>query len=57
MFHYHLQILWSPIREDDDALNLSLVSADVTGCIGFWNVKEAKVVSFVQEGNKPVLGI
>ncbi|XP_065217428.1 WD repeat-containing protein 11-like [Planococcus citri] len=51
------KILWSPIREDDDALNLSLVSADTSGCIGFWNVKEAKLVSFVQEGNKPVLAI
>lgn len=51
------KILWSPIREENDNLNLSLVTADVAGCLVYWNIKEAKVISSVQEGSKPVLAI
>ncbi len=51
-----LQILWSPLREENDELNLSLVSADSAGFLVYWNVKDAKIISSVQEGNKPVAG-
>lgn len=44
------------MREENDELNLSLVSADINGCLVYWNVAESKIISSVQEGNKPVLG-
>ena len=44
------------MREENDALNLSLVAADVSGCLVYWDVKEARVISSVQEGSKAVQG-
>lgn len=44
------------MREENNDLNLSLVAADINGCLTYWNVNDGKVISSVQEGSKSVVG-
>ncbi|KAK7571105.1 hypothetical protein V9T40_014709 [Parthenolecanium corni] len=51
------KILWSPLREENNDLNLSLVAADINGCLTYWNVNDGKLISSAQEGNKSVVAM
>lgn len=44
------------MREENNELNLSLVAADINGCLTYWNVNDGKVISSAQEGSKSVVG-
>ncbi|XP_075222794.1 WD repeat-containing protein 11-like [Lycorma delicatula] len=49
------KVLWAPKTDNHD--RVTLISSDIGGQIIYWDVKGASVITALQDGNKPVLGM